>query len=389
MLIEFSECNIKLLLLFIYPIFYHLGNLTKRAYMVKKNDLFNSFRQFNSYIFAGVFLIIFKIRNRRDKNSSPKENSSLNDNERKKYIKKYIINTIIEKNDRKRKIINVLFIILLCGVGIFCQFYRKLFEKKEFTNAKNSIKIFFYIIFFVLLSYFILHQKLYKHHFISLGIITVILLILFIISLHFMESIFQSFAYYFFYSLLFALYDVLKKKYMDIYFHAPYFIMLLIGLINTVVLLIYDIISYYVNPSISGIIIGFNENINSVGDVFWFILDLILICIQNLGYFLVIYYYTPCHNFVPEYIMEFYSYISDVVEGKNTFYSTTNIIIFSIGYFVNFCCIIIFNEIIILNFCGLDYNTNKRIKERELKDSENITLIEIKTFNKDEENEDN
>ena len=52
---------------------------------------------------------------------------------------------------------------------------------------------------------------------------------------------------FFFYYLLFLFYDILKKKYMNIYFHTPYFIMFIIGLINASGLLMYDIIAYYIN----------------------------------------------------------------------------------------------------------------------------------------------
>ena len=242
----------------------------------------------------------------------------------------------------------------------------------------------FHIVFFVVLSYFILHQKLHRHHFISIGIITVILLILFITHSPFIKSIFWSIVYNLFYYLSFAIYDILKKKYMDIYFHTPYFIMFVIGLINYIGLLIYDIIAYYVNPDVSGFIIGFNDNINSIESGFLLILDLILQCIWNLGIWLVIYYYTPCHIFIPELISQFIFYILDSIQQEDEFYSTFNIIVFSITYFIIICCIIIFNEIIILNFCGLDYNTKKRIKQREIKDIETIAIIEI-TSNKDEE----
>ena len=50
--------------------------------------------------------------------------------------------------------------------------------------------------------------------------------------------------------------------------------------------------------------------------------------------------------------------------SDDDFYSTINIIVFSISYFINFFCCLVFNEVIILNFCNLDYNTAKRIKER-------------------------
>ncbi len=51
-------------------------------------------------------------------------------------------------------------------------------------------------------------------------------------------------------------------------------------------------------------------------------------------------------------------------DSNEKFYSTNNIVIYSIVYFINIFCCLVFNEVIILNFCNLDYNTKKRIKER-------------------------
>ena len=116
---------------------------------------------------------------------------------------------------------------------------------------------------------------------------------------------------------LFGLYDVLKKKYMNIYFYTPYFIMVMIGFINSIILLIYDIITYYSNPEISGIIIGFNNNINIISDVFLSISDLILECIWNLGFWLIIYYFFPSYNFMSEYIGEHILYILNVIKEED------------------------------------------------------------------------
>ena len=175
---------------------------------------------------------------------------------------------------------------------------------------------------------------------------------------------------------------------MIIYFHTPYFLMFVIGLTDSIGLLIYDMIAYNVNPDISGIIIGFNDNINSVGDVFLLILDLILQFIWYLGYLLVIYYYTPCHIFIPEYIYQLINYITLTFQIHDEFYSTVNSIIFTFGYLIIIFCIIIFNEIVILNFCGMDYNTKKRIEQRERNDSKN-NMIDLNILMNDEENEDN
>ena len=172
---------------------------------------------------------------------------------------------------------------------------------------------------------------------------------------------------------------------MNVYYSTPYFVMFIIGSVNATILLVFDVIAFNVKSDISGIIIGFHDNVNSTGDVFMFILDIILECFWNLGFMLTIFYFTPSHTFISEFISQFSFYILSAVEGNNKdFYSKDNVIIFSIGYFINFCCIIIFNEIIILNFFGLDYNTRKRIQQRERKDSDFNIGIDLNSISEDE-----
>ena len=83
----------------------------------------------------------------------------------------------------------------------------------------------------------------------------------------------------------------------------------------------------------------------------------------------------------------------EAVPKKDTvkFYSTTNIVIFSICYFINFLCCLIFNEVFILNFWGLDYNTRKRINQRISKEKHDLSasqnMLEMDT-GKEEEDED-
>ena len=109
MLIEFSELNIKLLILLIFPVFMQIQNFTINAYIAKDKDnySFKAYRYFCSYIFAGIFFIIFKIRNKR---SSSKKAQSPNDEEKREYI----IDEILKKDERKKTIIKILFMALLC-----------------------------------------------------------------------------------------------------------------------------------------------------------------------------------------------------------------------------------------------------------------------------------
>ena len=209
-------------------------------------------------------------------------------------------------------------------------------------------------------------QKLYKHHFVSLILISFLLLVLYVISIIYNDKniIFHSTIYYISFSFGFSLLDVLGKKYFNECYNTPFFLLTVIGTINAIALLIYDIFAYYFKRDISGVIIGFQENINNVADVFSFILDLILDFIWNIGIWLTIYYFTPCHFFISEYFSEFINYWMNSINSKEDFYSIYNFIIFSIAYFIIICCCLVFNEVIILNFCNLDYNTKKRIKER-------------------------
>ena len=167
---------------------------------------------------------------------------------------------------------------------------------------------------------------------------------------------------------------------MNTFFISPYYLMFMIGSINIILLIIYELFAYFLNPDISGIIIGFKDNVDSVGKVFLFILDIFLQGIWNLGIWLTVYYLTPCHYFISEYISEYVYYMITALESLEDFYSKVNIVIFSISYFINFFCCLVFNEVIILNFFGLDFNTKKRIEQR-INEEQNIlkkiNMIEI------------
>ena len=81
-------------------------------------------------------------------------------------------------------------------------------------------------------------------------------------------------------------------------------------------LLIYDIIAFYINKDASGIIIGLINNVNSVKNAFLFIADLLLSFITNLGIFWTIYYFTPFHLIICEFISEIIFYYVQLVQFK-------------------------------------------------------------------------
>ena len=150
-------------------------------------------------------------------------------------------------------------------------------------------------------------------------------------------------------------------------------------------MLIYDIIAFFINKNASGIIIGFVNNVNNAKNVFLFIVDLLLLFISNFGIFWTIYYFTPFHLIICEFITELINYYIGLIQfkpnetgEKNIFdlvFKKSNIIIFSVVFFINLICSLIFNEIIILKFCKLEYYTQKYIKDRAKTDV-NISLVE-------------
>ena len=390
MLIELSEFNLKLLIPLIFPIFKRIEDYSKKAYIKEENQLFKTFRYFLSYIFAFIpFLIIkFRTKNANEKNKILEINKKDTNSTRNFTITNSII-ILKEKKIQLRKLKSFLFLFSLCILGLFCYFYRFLFEISEFAEEKQSIGIFFEIADYVVLSRFILKQKLYKHNFVSAGIISAILMILFIISFPYIETkyIFRSFAYYFFFSLCFGSYDILGKRYMINFFVSPYYLMFIIGSINVILMIIYELFAYFLNPDVSGIIIGFKNNVDNIGKFFLFILDIFLEGIWNLGIWLTVYYLTPCHYFISEYISEYVYYMISALESLEGFYSKINIAIFSISYFINFFCCLVFNEVIILNFFGLDFNTKKRIEQRIREEHISLGKINLVELNEDKSSE--
>ena len=111
----------------------------------------------------------------------------------------------------------------------------------------------------------------------------------------------------------------------------------------------------------------------------WLILELFVQSLTSFGMWLTIYYFSPCHFFISEYIAEYILYIVSAVKnhGLRDFYSTTNIVIYSIVSFINIICALFFNEVLILNVCNLDYNTKKRIVERMQLDEDSIDINKI------------
>ena len=390
MFIEFTF-EPKLLFILIYPIFKVSEQPIINLYMKKDNDLFKIFRIFLSNVFSFIFLLILKCKNKSNKNEIiTDENEKIEESNEVKLADIEFINTT-----KKNRIKSILFIFLLSILYAGSYFFNYYVRKTIIIICRNSIGIIYEIIVFYILSLLILKEKYYKHHFLSISIICLTLIILFITYVLQVNdsdySIYNALWYYLVYYSLYGLFDILLKKYFLIYFYSIYFVLLIIGAFVCIPMLIYDIIAYFLNRNISGVIIGFINNTNSVKSVFLFILHLLFLFISNLGLFWTIYYFTPFHLIICEFILELLNYYIKLIQyklngsGTTTIFSflftTHNIVIFTIVFFINFICSLIFNEIIILKLFKLEYYTKKYIKFRA--ESDVNTLMVQDSLNSD------
>jgi len=378
MLIEFSF-DPKLLYILIFPIFREIEKIFEKLFYIRINKLFNLFRVFLSNEFAFIFLLIFKFMNKSTKKENIIDENEKNDEPNSAILVDIEINSAKKKN----KIKSILFLFLLSAL-IFGSYIFNYFTRKEnIRQCRNSIGLIYEILILYILSLLILKEKYYKHHYISIAPVCVSLIVLFIKYLKQFDnpeySIYNVFWYYLVYYVLYCSFDVLLKKYFLVYFYSIYFVLLIIGAIVCIPLLIYDIVAYFVNKDASGIIIALIDNINSFTRFLLFLVDLIFTFIANLGLFWTIYYFTPFHLIICEFISELIFYYIQLIQFKvygnanfQFLYETNNIIIFSVIFFINILCSFIFNEIIILKFCKLEYYTKKYIKDRAQNDVDSL-----------------
>ena len=369
MKIEFTF-NYKILFLFIFPIVFQFDPFITQLYVKEQKDylLFRIFRIFLSQLLFIVFILIIKCRTTQGSSRSNSESGIGENNKKEKKILSQV-EIELEKNNSKKFRRNILILFGLSALDLIAFFINYFYYNEPGIKIYlNTIGILFEIISFGLLSYFILKQRFYKHHYISFGIIFILLMALFIIYVIKTEFYWYIILYYLFYTLFYSLYCVFGKKYLVEYFKTPYYMLFMIGLINSIGLLLYDIIAYFINDEYSGIIKGFRDNIVNVQSFFCLLLELVVKFIYTSGIWISIYDLTPCHFIISDFTAEMISFYIKIINKThidNYFFTTTNIIMFSIIFVINLICSLIFNEVLIVKFFGLHYYTDKYIKKRE------------------------
>ena len=399
--IEFGECDYKIIIPLIYPFLYQIRRI------MHENDerfLFGFFTNFCGYLFSGVIYLIVKHRMNRIKSENIEERNAnkdirsetsekdLNEAPKKVYsfqLSQNQLNLEVEKLKKKTIRNQYLFILLLVLVYLSPMFLDSYTASDNNLNfgTSSSVSLFFYIFFYIFLSFLILGEKIYFHQIISSIIIVIsifVVVILFLIKDENTDNIFLNILIIIIVTCLFALYNVLEKRYYNKYMDSPYHLMFVIGLYAIGIILIYEIFTI--------IIFGFDFSFNGLFYQLWkniqkykflyiliFIADVLSAFIWIGGIQLTVYFFTPCHFIISESISQIIStFINNTIEN----FPVAEKVIIYILFVVIFLSTLIYNEIVIINIFSLNKNTKKYIRLRQLTETED--LLTLKTYNDDD-----
>ena len=205
----------------------------------------------------------------------------------------------------------------------------------------------------------------YSHQILSIIIILICLIIFFIESIIYhnvsVPDVIIAFIYFGITQTLYSLSNVLGKKYLNLYMDNVYLFLFKIGIINIIPIIIIGLIGLIINLDERNQLFQIYGKIN----IWIYFIDLFLTVLYEMGFWLTIYYFSPCHCIIFESVSNFIKFIlSRTIQNKDDF-SSGELITFSILYPIFIFIALVFNEIIILNFCNLNYNTKKEIMKRE------------------------
>ena len=258
----------------------------------------------------------------------------------------------------------------------------------NFTTG-SSISLFFCIISYVVLGRIILGYKIYKHQIFSLILIIICnisIIILILIEEKNISNIAVNILIIAAIYIIYALYNTLEKRYFNIHMDSPYHYMFVVGLISTIIILLYEtitVLAFSKDEEFNGIFqqmeINFSENKLYT---LIFIGDIICAFFWVMGIHLTVYYFTPSHFIISEAVSHILStFINNVLENRPIYIQ----IIIYVLFFIIFLASLIYNEVIILNIFSFEKNTKKIIAQRSLYDI-NIILIDEEEEKDEEEN---
>ena len=381
MLIELGIISYQLILPFIYPFTFHIRRI------IHQNDkpFYDIFTSFLGYLLSGIVLVIIDYRTKRS--SFDIENKYENqENFNEKYEKSNTFKQIDEKNKEKNKeekerrikgkYLYLLILNLIYLIPIFLEAYAIGYIN---LNFKASTYLFYIIFFYILFSRIILHFRIHNHQLLSIIIIIVckpiLLLFFFTNNEEKDKSLLFSSLLLLFTGSLYSLFNILEKKYYNIYMDSPYHFMFIIGLTSLCILIPYEILTLFIfgeDTEFNGILYQIKNNYNKYSYLYplLFIGDILVSFFWVAGMHLTFYFLQPCHFIISESLCQI---ISTFINGSIQEYSTNIKIIIYILYVIITFATLIYNEVIIINIGNLSVNTKKKIISRELLEKEKLS----------------
>jgi hypothetical protein len=400
MLIEFGELKKRLLIPILFPFFLKFRRLNRKANAIE-SSAFHGFNDFLSLTICGVFYLILKINLKSEKENLKNDNNNSNSVNTKQKTQNQTsllpsnnipleIENLVQQKEKMQRRKQWLFVggiaILQLSAVTLKTFWKINMEETLKLNISVLIEVFLLIIF----SYNFLGLKIHSHQVFSFLIIFICLTIFFLESLFYEEKeivinhLIEDILNYFLVQFVYCLSDVLGKKYLNIYIDSPYLLLFKMGIIGLVPIIIYGIFIEFLNVD--------NEDYKIFSyfkTIFFpfYLIDLLFSILYEIGIWLTIYYFSPCHYIIFEMISDFIEVLwtifakNDQNKGFDERYDIVQKITFYVSYPILIFIVLVFNEIIILNFCGLNYNTKNKIKEREKNDIFLLSKLLINLFN--------
>ena len=380
MFIQFGILNKKHLTIFITPFI-----LALERFFNNKHETNNPFYKvginFLSLIICGNIYLISIFLTKSEKENYKRNSSNINGqksiNDKKSEKSKSLKEQFIEleakekiKQFKKREKNKNIYIFLLVCLQMSAELIQKISGNHVIKEFRYSIPALLELFFLIIFSMIFLKYSLFIHQYFALLIFFICYIIFFIQTIQYTNNLtindyFKTFLYIYSFQKLYCLLEELGKKYLNTFTDNISLLIFKIVIFGLPQLLLYDIIC-----NVCGLddkYHGIFKTIFHHFDILKSLRDLIFAIVADIGIWLTINFFSPCHFLIIEIIRNCLDIYLDFFKNKNL-YSKKQLITFTVLYPILIFDLLIFNEIIILNFCGLNQNTKLYIMEREKKE---------------------
>ena len=303
------------------------------------------------------------VNNEITKKESKNSNSTITDQEDDDKKLEYIYN----ENDDIENVPGKLKFIILIALIFFVNYYLFILTIDIKTNTWTM-----YIVFTSIFYYLIFKSKLYRHHYLCIGLILIFGIIIDIIEENLLKDANDktaSFCLSILRVILLSLNYVLIKYTMEKKYVSPYVLGMFIGIINLLLFIIFGILDHFFIHIYNNYIEYF-QNFNASK-----LLVILGLMSTQLGLYTSLFFIdkneSPCHIFIV-FVFGQFGYIfwnlRFIQDGRKI---AGIIILLALILFFS----LVFNEIIELRFLGFAYNTKRNITERGAIETDNTMLL--------------